>query len=148
MGVRNAARTLRLKTINKPVRVQRELRTRNRMRRPLSRTSRHRPRISRTQPARPLSKQRVLAHRAPSRVITVGKVAMSFPLAAQTLALRASATLVVASATWRATARLAPLKQRPRQATRARMPWPQMAKAPCKPSRPLLSPVCALPPHL
>ena len=96
----------RVKTINKPVRVQRELRTRNRMRRPLSRTSRHRTRILKIQPARPLSKQRVLPNRARSRVISVARVAMSPPRAARTLALQASATRVVALATWRVSARL------------------------------------------
>ena len=93
MGVRSAARTLRAKTINKPVRVQLKFRIRNRLRRPLSRTSRHLTRIPRIQPARQLSKPRVLPNRARSGVISVARVVMSPPLAARTLAVRASAML-------------------------------------------------------
>ena len=99
MGVRSAARSLRAKTINKPERVQRELRIRNRMRFHLSRTSRRRTRIPRIRLARPLNKPRVVPNRARSRATSVARVATSPPRATRTRALRASATLVVALAT-------------------------------------------------
>ena len=131
--------------INKSTRVQRDVRTCNRMRRPLLRKRRRHNRSLRIQLARALGRPRMLPSRARLHAISVASVATSPPPAARTLALYASASLVVALATWRTTTRLALLKRKRRQAARSRKPLPQQAKAPRRSSRPLRSPEYAMP---
>ena len=132
MGVPSAARTPSVKTNIKRSRVHRVLRTHNRARpHPLCTTYRLHTRVPRTRVARPLSKRRVFPNPARSRASSVVRVATSHPRAARTLVPRASATLVVASATLHATTLFALLKvrQQRRRAPRLQMPLPQQAKA-------------------